>query len=71
MSIYGYARVSTKEQHEDRQVQALLEYGVNEENIFVDKVSRKRFWKTRIQVYKRTIKENKRKWECTSNKIDR
>ncbi len=43
MSIYGYARVSTKEQHEDRQVQALLEYGVNEENIFVDKVSRKRF----------------------------
>lgn len=42
MSIYGYARVSTKEQKEDRQVQALLEYGVNEENIFVDKVSRKR-----------------------------
>ena len=28
MSIYGYARVSTKEQNEDRQVQALLDYGI-------------------------------------------
>lgn len=38
-NIYGYARVSTKEQKEDRQVEALKEYGIKEENIFVDKIS--------------------------------
>jgi len=34
---YGYARVSTKEQNEDRQLVALLENSVPEENIFLDK----------------------------------
>lgn len=40
---FGYARVSTAHQHEDRQVQALLEYGVEERNIIVDKQSGKDF----------------------------
>lgn len=40
---FGYARVSTAQQHEDRQVQALLEYGVEERNIIVDKQSGKDF----------------------------
>ena len=26
--IYGYVRVSTKEQNEDRQVQAMLDFGI-------------------------------------------
>lgn len=26
--VFGYARVSTKKQAEDRQVEALLEYGI-------------------------------------------
>ena len=43
MNLLGYARVSTKEQNEDRQVQALLDYGIEKESIFVDKVSRKGF----------------------------
>ncbi|MDE6788417.1 MAG: recombinase family protein [Ruminococcus sp.] len=37
--VYGYARVSSKEQNADRQVQALIEYGVEEHNIIVDKKS--------------------------------
>lgn len=37
--VFGYARVSTKHQHEDRQVKALSEYGIRQEDIFVDKVS--------------------------------
>jgi len=41
--IYGYVRVSTKEQNEDRQIIALKELGVPEENIFVDKISGKDF----------------------------
>lgn len=36
---YGYARVSTKEQHLDRQVKALLESGVAERDIVTDKAS--------------------------------
>ena len=43
MNLLGYARVSTKEQNEDRQVQALLDYGIEKENIYVDKASRKGF----------------------------
>ncbi|MBQ8009942.1 MAG: recombinase family protein [Oscillospiraceae bacterium] len=38
---YGYARVSTREQNEDRQIAALLHYGVPEGNIIIDKCSGK------------------------------
>ena len=43
MKIYGYARVSAKDQREARQVRALNEYGVPHQNIFVDKQSGKDF----------------------------
>ena len=39
--VFGYARVSTAHQHEDRQVAALLEYGIEDRNIIVDKESGK------------------------------
>lgn len=42
-TIYGYARVSTKDQCEDRQYLALREFQVLERNIMVDKVSGKDF----------------------------
>jgi len=41
--IYGYIRVSTKEQNEDRQLIALSEFQVPQENIFMDKLSGKDF----------------------------
>lgn len=40
---YGYVRVSTKEQNEDRQLIALSEAGVEKKNIFIDKLSGKDF----------------------------
>ena len=40
---YGYMRVSTREQNEDRQQIAMQEYGVPEENVFLDKQSGKDF----------------------------
>lgn len=43
MNIYGYVRVSTTDQHEDRQVLALKEVKVPEENIYIDKQSGKDF----------------------------
>ena len=36
---YGYARVSSTEQNLDRQIEALLEYGVEERDIVTDKQS--------------------------------
>lgn len=36
---YGYARVSTREQHLDRQIRALLDCGVDERDIITDKAS--------------------------------
>ena len=43
MAKYGYVRVSTKEQKTDRQMEAMLEYGVDERHIFTDRLSGKDF----------------------------
>ena len=43
MSAYGYVRVSTLDQNEERQLIAIKEHHVLESNIFVDKMSGKNF----------------------------
>jgi DNA invertase Pin-like site-specific DNA recombinase len=43
VQVYGYARVSTKDQNEERQVIALREFGVSESRIVIEKVSGKDF----------------------------
>lgn len=35
--IYGYARVSSCEQNEDRQIEALTRFGVPQQNVIIDK----------------------------------
>jgi len=55
-NIYGYARVSTKEQKEDRQVEALKKYGIEESNIFVDKISGKDFNRPEYKFLKELMK---------------
>ena len=52
--IIGYMRVSSREQNEDRQRIALLEMGVPEKNIYIDKLSGKDF--NRPQ-YKKMLKK--------------
>ena len=42
-TLYGYARVSTREQNLDRQLVALEEFGVERGNIFADKASGRDF----------------------------
>ena len=37
--IYGYARVSTREQHLDRQIKALRDHGIEERDIVTDHAS--------------------------------
>ncbi len=52
--IYGYMRVSSREQNENRQRVALLEMGVPEKNIFIDKLSGKDFERPQ---YKRLLRK--------------
>ena len=47
--VYGYVRVSTKEQNEDRQVLALSRAQVPRENIYMDKLSGKDFHRPMYQ----------------------
>lgn len=43
MKIYGYVRVSSTDQNEDRQMLALQKQNIAEKNIYVDKISGKEF----------------------------
>ncbi len=51
---YGYMRVSAREQKEDRQRIALIEAGVQEKNIYMDKQSGKDFERAQ---YKKLLKK--------------
>ena len=56
--MYGYARVSSKDQNEIRQIISLQEIGIPEENIFVDKQSGKDFNRPKYKRLMRKLKEN-------------
>ena len=55
---FGYARVSSREQHEDRQIEALTNYGVSRDNIIVDKCSGKDTEREGYQYLKKQILRN-------------
>ena len=58
INIYGYMRVSSKEQNEDRQKIALTEMGVPENNIYMDKQSGMDFERTQYKRLLRKLNEN-------------
>ena len=58
MKVYGYIRVSTREQNEDRQLIALKEVGVLEKNIFTDKQSGKDFNRPQYKKMVRKLKKD-------------
>ena len=68
MSIYGYIRVSSRDQNEDRQLIALREAGVPEENIYPDKRSGKDFDRPQ---YKRLLRKMKKDDLLYIKSIDR
>ena len=53
---YGYARVSTITQKEDRQIDKLQEYGIPLKNIFTDKQSGKNFERSQYVKLRRKLK---------------
>lgn len=53
---YGYVRVSTQEQNEARQIDAMLEFGVDMEDIIVEKISGKDFKRPLYQKLVRSLR---------------
>lgn len=58
MNIYGYIRVSTREQNEDRQLIALREVGVKDKFIFMDKQPGKDFNRPKYKQLLRKLKKD-------------
>ena len=56
--IFGYARVSSKEQNEERQIVAFKDYGIDERDIYIDKQSGKDFDREQYSILKHILKEN-------------
>ena len=54
--VFGYVRVSTKEQNEDRQMLALESFPVEPENIYMDKLSGKDFNRPRYRTLMRKLR---------------
>lgn len=65
---YGYARVSSKDQNERRQLDALLDFGVQREKIYVDKQSGKDFNREK---YKRLMRKMQKGDTLIIKSIDR
>ena len=56
--IFGYARISSKDQNEERQIIALKEFDVNERDLFIDKQSGKDFNREQYIILKHNLRED-------------
>lgn len=56
--MYGYIRVSTREQNEDRQLLAMKELAIPEKNLFIDKQSGKDFERPQYRKLVRKLKKD-------------
>ena len=66
--IYGYVRVSTKEQNEARQMIAMREFGIDESCIYIDKQSGRDFDRPK---YKKLLRRLKKGDTLVIKSIDR
>lgn len=57
-NLYGYVRVSTREQNEDRQLIAMREMGIPPSHIYVDKQSGKDFERPKYKKLLRKLKKD-------------
>ena len=68
MMEYGYIRVSTREQNEQRQLIAMQEFGISEKRIYMDKQSGKDFERKN---YKKMVRKLKKDDTLVVKSIDR
>lgn len=68
MEVYGYVRVSTKDQNPERQIVALCKEGVKKKNLYIDRISGKDFQRPQ---YNRLLSKIKRGDTLIIKSIDR
>ena len=56
--IFGYGRVSSKDQNEARQLKAFKDFGIDDRDIYIDKKSGKDFEREQYQLLKNILREN-------------
>ncbi len=56
MGVYGYVRVSTKEQNEERQINAMWDVGIKKGNLFCDQQSGKDFERREYKMLLKRLK---------------
>ncbi len=56
--VFGYGRVSSKDQNIERQLLAFKEYKIDERDIYIDKQSGKDFDRSNYNVLKNVLREN-------------
>ena len=56
--VFGYARVSSKEQNEKRQLEAFKEFNIDERDVYIDKKSGKDFNRNQYNILKNVLREN-------------
>lgn len=55
--VFGYVRVSSKDQNIDRQIKEMQDLGISERDIFIDKVSGKDFNRQQYQALKQCLRK--------------
>jgi DNA invertase Pin-like site-specific DNA recombinase len=71
LNTYGYIRVSSRDQNEDRQLIALKEVGVPEKNIYLDKQSGKDFNRPQYKKLLRKLKKDDLLYIKSIDRLDR
>lgn len=69
--IVGYARISSKEQNEERQIKALKEAGVDERYIFIDKESGKDYNREKYNAMVSVLREGDTVFVCSLDRLGR
>jgi len=54
---FGYVRISSADQNEQRQIEALLNLGIDSRDIFIDKMSGRNFNRPEYQILKKVLRE--------------
>lgn len=57
MKTFGYIRVSSKDQNEDRQRETMFKEGINERDLLIDKISGKDFNRPEYQLLKKMVRK--------------
>ncbi|HDR7488743.1 TPA: recombinase family protein [Bacillus pacificus] len=57
MKTFGYIRVSSKDQNEARQIETMKKHGINERDLFIDKLSGENFDRPQYQLLKQMVRE--------------